>query len=207
MINSNQFYNVIDPAMIKLCIDNYYSNSTFETDTMNKADTKNVLGLLTPMIENMLGKKLMYTGGNYYKHNKPYLPHTDYKTHENNTLTVVIPLSYTGSQPSLVIFDQKWELDSVTWCMHLPVQYFCYNIGVKGCPAEYPVIGLTDKEINNELYINYLNHFPKQLLRGLSGTVFPFEVGSILVFDNRYIHCTSKLDGEKLGISLRFKIL
>ena len=193
--------------MIKLCIDNYYSNSTFETDTMNKADTKNVLGLLTPMIENMLGKKLMYTGGNYYKHNKPYLPHTDYKTHENNTLNVVIPLSYTGSQPSLVIFDQKWELDSVTWCMHLPVQYFRYNIGVKGCPAEYPVIGLTDKEIDNELYINYLNHFPKQVVRGLSGTVFPFEVGSILVFDNRYIHCTSKLDGEKLGISLRFKIL
>ena len=193
--------------MIKLCIDNYYSNSTFETDTMNKADTKNVLGLLTPMIENMLGKKLMYTGGNYYRHNKPYLPHTDYKTYEDNTLNVVIPLSYTSSQPSLIIFDQKWELDSVTWCMHLPVQYFRYNIGVKGCPAEYPVIGLTDKEIDNELYINYLNHFPKQLLRGLSGTVFPFEVGSILVFDNRYIHCTSKLDGEKLGISLRFKIL
>ena len=193
--------------MIKRCIDDYYSKSTFETDTMNKAVTKNVLGLLTPMIENMLGKKLMYTGGNYYRHNTPYLPHTDYKTYEDNTLNVVIPLSYTNSQPSLIIFDQKWELDSVTWCMHLPVQYFRYNIGVKGCPAEYPVIGLTDKEIDNELYINYLNHFPKQLLRGLSGTVFPFEVGSILVFDNRYIHCTSKLDGEKLGISLRFKIL
>ena len=193
--------------MIKRCIDDYYSNSTFETDTMNKADTKNVLGLLTPIIENMLGKKLMYTGGNYYRHNKPYLPHTDYKTYEDNTLNVVIPLSYTNSQPSLIIFDQKWELDSVTCCMHLPVQYFRYNIGVKGCPAEYPVIDLTDKEIDNELYINYLNHFPKQLLRGLSGTVFPFEVGSVLVFDNRYIHCTSKLDGEKLGISLRFKVL
>ena len=193
--------------MIKRCIDDYYSNSTFETDTMNKADTKNVLGLLTPMIENMLGKKLMYTGGNYYRHNTPYLPHTDYKTYEDNTLNVVIPLSYTNSQPSLIIFDQKWELDSVTWCMHLPVQYFRYNIGVKGCPAEYPVIDLTNKEIDNDLYINYLNHYPKQLLRGLSGTVFPFEVGSMLVFDNRYIHCTSKLDGEKLGISLRFKIL
>ena len=202
-----QYFNVIDQSMIKRCIDDYYSNSTFETDTMNKADTKNVLVLLTPMIENMLGKKLMYTGGNYYRHNTPYLPHTDYKTYENNTLNVVIPLSYTNSQPSLIIFDQKWELDSVTWCMHLPVQYFRYNIGVKGCPAEYPVVGLTNKEIDNDLYINYLNHYPKQLLRGLSGTVFPFEVGSMLVFDNRYIHCTSKLDGEKLGISLRFKIL
>lgn len=205
MINSNQFYNVIDPAMIKLCIDDYYSNSTFETDIMNKADTKNVLGLLTPMIENILGKKLIYTGGNFYRHDKPYLPHTDYKTYENNTLNVVIPLFYTNSQPSLVIFDQKWELDSVTWCMQHPVQYFKYNIGVKGCPAEYPVVGLTNKEIDNELYVNYLNHFPKELLRGLSGTVFPFEVGSMIVFDNRYIHCTSSLDGEKLGISLRFE--
>ena len=202
-----QYFNVIDKSMIKRCIDDYYSNSTFETDTMNKADTKNVLGLLTPMIENMLGKKLTYTAGNYYRHNKPYLPHTDYKTYENNTLNVVIPLSYTNNQPSLVIFDQKWELDSVTWCMHLPVQYFRANIGVKGCPAEYPVVGLTDKEIDNELYVKYLNHYPKELLRGLSGTVFPFEVGSMIVFDNRYIHCTSILDGEKLGISLRFKVL
>lgn len=202
-----QYFNVIDQSMIQGCIDDYYSNSTFETDTMNKADTKNVLGLLTPMIENMLGKKLMYTGGNYYKHSKPYLPHTDYKTYENNTLNVVIPLSYTNGQPSLIIFDQKWELDSVTWCMHLPVQYFRSNIGVKGCPAEYPVVGLTNKEIDNELYVNYLDHYPKQLLRGLSGTVFPFEIGSMLVFDNRYIHCTSRLDGEKLGITLMFKIL
>ena len=193
--------------MIKRCIDDYYSNSTFETDIMNKADTKNVLGLLTPMIETILEKKLMYTGGNFYKHDKPYLPHTDYKTYEDNTLNVVIPLSYTNSQPSLIIFDQQWELDSVTWCMHLPVQYFRYNIGVKGCPAEYPVVGLTGKEIDDKLYVNYLNHYPKKLLRGLSGTVFPFEVGSMLVFDNRYIHCTSKLDGEKLGISLRFKVL
>jgi hypothetical protein len=204
---TEQHFNVIDPSMIKKCIDDYYSNSTFETDTMNKADTKNVLGLLTPMIENMLGKNLMYTGGNFYRHDKPYLPHTDYKTYENNTLNVVIPLSYTNSQPSLIIFDQKWELDSVTWCMQYSVQYFRYNIGVKGCPAEYPVIGLTDKEIDNELYTKYLNHYPKIFLRGLSGKVFPFEVGSILVFDNRHIHCTSKLDGEKLGISLRFKIL
>ena len=207
MIKANQFFNVIDLLIIKKCVDDYYSNSTFETDTMNKADTKNVLDLFTPMIENMLGKKLMYTGGNYYRHDKPYLPHTDYKTYENNTLNVVIPLSYSNSQPSLIIFDQKWELDSITWCMHFPVQYFRYNIGVKGCPAEYPVIGLTNQEINNELYVNYLNHYPKELLRGLSGTAFPFTIGSMIIFDNKYIHCTSKLDGEKLGITLRFKIL
>ena len=53
MIKANQFFNVIDPLIIKKCIDDYYSNSTFETDTMNKADTKNVLGLFTPMIENI----------------------------------------------------------------------------------------------------------------------------------------------------------
>lgn len=205
MINSSQFYNVIDPLMIKRCIDDYYSNSTFENDTMNKADTKNVLNLLIPILENVLEKKLIHTGGNFYKHSKPYLPHTDYKTYEDNTLNVIIPLSYTNSQPSLVIFDQRWEQDSVTWCMHTAVRYFKYNIGVKGYPAEYPVTGLTGIDIDEDLYKEYLTHYPKNMLRGLSGNTFPFEPGSIIIFDNRYIHCTSKLDGEKLGITLRFK--
>ena len=44
--------------MIKRCIDDYYSNSTFETSTMNKADTKNVLSLLTPILESILEKNI-----------------------------------------------------------------------------------------------------------------------------------------------------
>jgi hypothetical protein len=200
-----QLFDVIDTDTINLCMKEYYKNTVFETDTMNKADPKDIVEFLKPIFEKTLGKQLEYTGGNYYKHTTPYLPHTDYKTYQNNTLNIVIPLSYTGSQPSLVIFDQRWEQDSVTWCMQYPVQYFDHNIGVNGCPADYPVKGLTKTEIDNDLYNKYLTHYPKNLLRGLTGKSYPFEIGSIIVFDNRYIHCTSKLCGEKLGITLRFK--
>lgn len=57
----------------------------------------------------------------------------------------------------------------------------------------------------NNLYKKYLTHYPKNLLKGLTGNSFPFEPGSIIVFDNRFIHCTSKLNGEKLGITFGFK--
>ena len=200
-----QKFKVIDQSILDLCIADYGSKESYETDLMNKASPENVLTKLKPILENLLEKSLIYTGGNYYKHGKPYLPHTDYKTYEDNTLNVVVPLWYTNSLPSLVIFDQRWEQDSVTWCMQHSVQYFRYNIGVKGYPAEYPVVGLTDKDINEDLYKEYLTHYPKNMLRGLSGNTFPFEPGSIIIFDNRFIHCTSKLDGEKLGITLGFK--
>jgi hypothetical protein len=199
-----QKFKVIDQSILDLCIADYGSKESYETDLMNKASPENVLTKLKPILENLLEKSLTYTGGNYYKHSKPYLPHTDYKKNENNTLNIVIPLSYTKSLPSLVIFDQRWMIDSVTWCMDNPIQHFTYNTGIKGCPADYPVTDLTNEDINDTLYQNYLNHYPKNLLRGLTGKAFPFEIGSIIVFDNRFIHCTSNMDGEKLGITLRF---
>jgi hypothetical protein len=172
---------------------------------MNKASPGDSLIAIQSILEVTLGRKLDFVTGNFYKHATPYLPHTDFKTYEQNYLNIVIPLSYSGEQASLVVFDQTWSQDSITWCMHYPVQQFTYNTGVKGCPYEYPVNGLTKKEINDELYRSYLSHYPKHCLFGLSGKAYPFEPGSIIVFDNRHIHCTSKMNGEKLGISLRFK--
>jgi hypothetical protein len=172
---------------------------------MNKAIPGHSLLSIQEIIENTLGRKLEFVTGNFYKHTIPYLPHTDFKTYEQNYLNIVIPLSYSGEQASLVVFDQTWDQDSVTWCMHNPVQYFTYNTGVKGCPCEYPVNGLTGMEIDDILYQHYLSHYPKHCLFGLSGNAYPFEPGSIIIFDNRHVHCTSKMNGEKLGISLRFK--
>lgn len=200
-----QKFNAIDQETIDLCINDYNSRDVYDTATMNKADPGSIIDVLKPKIEDCLGMKLKYAGGNYYKHKEPYLPHTDYKKHLDNKLNIVIPLSYTNSIPSLVIFDQCWELDSVTWCMHLPVHYFTYNTGVKGYPSEYPIKGSTGQDIDDTLYHKYLDHYPKNTLFGLSGSAFPFTIGSVIAFDNRLIHCTSKLDGEKLGITLRFK--
>jgi hypothetical protein len=200
-----QRFNVVDPDIISRCIEDYNSREVYITPTMNKTYPGNSLGPLQQIIENVVGRKLEYCTGNFYKHSIPYLPHTDYKSHKENTLNVVIPLSYTGTKPHLVVFDQVWTLDSVTWCMHHPVYYFESNIGVKGCPYEYPVEHLTDSDIDEILYKEHLSHYPKETLKGLSGKAYPFEVGSVIIFDNRKIHCTSNFKGEKLGISLRFK--
>jgi hypothetical protein len=203
-IDTLQKFNVIDSELLSILINDYQSRKIYDTDTMNKASPGNSLAAIQEALENALDRKLEFVTGNFYKHTVPYLPHTDFKTYQQNYLNVVIPLSYSGEQASLVIFDQVWEQDSVTWCMHHAVQHFNYNIGVKGCPYEYPVNGLTGRDIDNDLY-QCLSHYPRQSLFGLSGRVYPFETGSIIVFDNRHIHCTSKMNGEKLGISLRFK--
>jgi len=203
-ISRLQKFDVIDSTTISRLIDDYNSRKIYETGTMNKTDPGDSLFIVQELLETALDRKLEYVTGNFYKHTLPYLPHTDFKTYEQNYLNIVIPLSYSGERPNLVVFDQIWEQDSITWCMHYPVQYFSYNIGVKGCPYEYPVKGLTGKNIDNELY-HYLSHYPEHCLFGLSGKVYPFELGSIIAFDNRHIHCTGKLIGEKLGISLRFK--
>ena len=200
-----QKFNVIDYTIISRLVDDYNSRKSYDTSTMNKVGPGNSLAIIQDELENALGRKLEFVTGNFYKHTIPYLPHTDFKTYEQNYLNIVIPLSYSGDQASLVIFDQVWELDSISWCMHHPVQYFTYNTGVKGCPYEYPVKNLTGKIIDDNLYNLHLSHYPKNCLFGLSGQAYPFEPGSVIIFDNRHIHCTSKMNGEKLGISLRFK--
>ena len=201
----NQYLNVVSPELIESAIDDYNSRSLYDTDTMNKAGPGISLELFTPIIEQVLGKQLCYKSGNFYKHSSPYLPHTDYKTYQDNTINVVIPLMYTGQQASLIIFDQEWDQDSVTWCMQHPVMYFSTNTGVKGYPHEYPIKNKTGLPIDNTLYKQYLSHYPMHGLSELSGTAYPFEIGSMIIFNNRQIHCTSKMNGVKLGISLRFK--
>ena len=207
MISTIQKFNSISSDLIKFCINEYNSIGTYKTATMKKAHPGASIGMLQPIIEAELNLSLIYCSGNYYSHNNsPYHPHTDYKKYQDNIINVVIPLSYTGYQSSLIIFDQMWDLDSVTWCMHRPVIRFETNTGVKGCPYEYPVLNLTNTAIDSNLYETYLNRYPKKCLFGLSGNAYLFEPGSMIIFDNKKIHCTGKMDGEKTGLSLRFKI-
>ena len=205
MIDTVQKFNVIPPSMIQELVVYYESIGQYDTEKMNKADPGPGKDLVNDTLEDILGKKLDLVQGNFYKHSVPYLPHTDYKTYNPGSINVVIPLSYKNSISHLVIFDQIWDQDSVTWCMHYPVEYFKINIGIKGAPYEYPIKNSTEKDIDQNFYEKYLNIYPKETLFGLSGSAYPFEPGSIIVFDNQRIHCTSKMPGEKLGLTLRFK--
>ena len=200
-----QQFNAVSDEILDTLIDHYVTAGSYDTASMNKLPANLLAHLITPIIEVIVDRELTYAGGNFYKHVVPYLPHTDYQPRDNNILNVVIPMQYTESLPNLIVFDQTWEQSPVTWSMHHKVQSFTVNIGVKGCPYEYSSIkNLTGKEIDHTL-LQYLNHYPKQCLFGLSGSAYPFVPGSVILFDNRKIHCTSSFTGTKLGLSLRYR--
>lgn len=207
MIDTVQKFNVIDQEILTQCITDYYSRNTYQTSSMNKCSPGSSEKILTDVCQRVLGKRLQFHSGNFYKHTTPYLPHTDYRIDQDNELNIVIPLEFKGTTPHLVVFDQIWNRDSVTWCMNKGLIHFEVNTGVKGRPADYSdVQGLTNLPVEDKLY-EYLKHYPKDMLFGLSGDAFSFTPGSIIAFNNKQIHCTSSFIGEKLGISLRFKIL
>jgi len=206
MINTIQPFEIVSQSVISTLINHYNAAESYETEIMNKLPSTDIEHLATPIISEILKTKIKYINGNFYKHSIPYLPHTDYHPRDNNTINVVIPLQYSNSLPSLVIFDQAWDQAPVTWCMQHRVQTYAVNIGVKGCPYEYPSVkNLTGKRIDDSLY-QHLTHYPRNFLFGLSGTACPFKIGSIILFDNRKIHCTSTFTGTKLGLSLRYQV-
>jgi hypothetical protein len=174
---------------------------TEEVDTWAKAMPGPAVEIINDF---MYGYKRV--GGNYYRHDSPYLPHTDHKEKWGNTINVIAPLHSTDPNAKLIVFDQKWHKDSVTWCLHNGVWYFEYNTGVKGRPYDYKEVeGLTDEPISDELY-QYLGWADKKQWFGLTGDAMPFVPGDLLIFDNKYIHTTGKLDGIKIGLSLRYKL-
>ncbi len=208
-IDTVQKFNVIPDFIINECIDDYNSKDKRHPGVMNTADPGIHIGKISNIVEDILGKKIQFKSGNYYQHDKPYLPHTDWFSHLDNNLNVVIPLQIQypmGHSPSLVVFDQKWRRNGVTWCMHHPVLDFCPNTGVKGNPNEYPVENKTGLAMPYDFKSSHLPHYHGLDLFGLSGQAYSFTRGSAIIFDNQRIHCTSYFKGTKLGLSLRYKL-
>jgi hypothetical protein len=197
--------NIIPQIVIDEVIKDYNSRSDYQTSTMNKADPGLSLSLVLPYCEKALGTDLEFKSGNFYKHTQPYLPHTDYRVSQGNEINVVIPLEYSGQQASLVVFDQAWYVDSVTWCLTHDIIHFEVNTGVPGRPCDHwQLVNHTYKPIDKKFHKKYLSHYPIDCYFGLSGEAFLFQPTSMIVFDNRLVHCTSKFKGQKLGLSLRF---
>lgn len=198
---------MIPLSLIEEAIEEYHSLVADNTVMNISHPSHKIITKLLPYIKQAAGKdNIMHAGGNYYKHNFPYLPHTDYEGEKGNTINVVIPLwKDVEVEPFLVVFDQIYHgYFPVTWMMHHPVYTLSYHTALKGTPSEYNLEGTTDEPIDNELY-QHVTHFHKNHLHGLTGNAYAFEPGSCIVFDNRQVHCTSNFKGEKLGLSLRFK--
>ncbi len=153
--------------------------------------------------------ELMYgyerVGGNYYKHDHPYLPHTDHRKEWENTINVVVPIHTTDPNASLVVFDQQYHEDSVTWCFDHLIE-FKVNTGIIGRPCDYnQVTNLSNQPISEDLY-EKLKWADRDKWFGLTGQALDFKPGNLLIFDNKNIHATGVLNGTKLGLSLRYKI-
>lgn len=167
---------------------------------MKKADSDSAYEITKPIFNNIL-PEYEYVGGNFYKHCYPYLPHTDHKKEWGESINVVVPL--TNSDAKLIVFDQKWKEDSVTWTFDYEGLSFETNPAVPGRPCDYNIIDSTEQPIPQKLFedINWGN---KTDWFGLSGESYKMTPCNMIVFDNQYIHATSNFEGEKLGVNFRF---
>jgi hypothetical protein len=188
-VSTQQLFNVVSDAHIDKLIEYYDGHGSYDTATMNKISVDNGMDLCVEICKSLIPFDVEYQSGNFYEHSGPYIP---------SSCTV---------PASLVVFDQVYVHNSVTWCLDQPIMYFSINTGVAGNPCDYDVLNLTNREVDDALYKNFLFHHTKECFSGLSGNAYPFEVGSAIIFDNRRIHCTSHFVGTKLGVSLRFKKL
>lgn len=202
----NNYYVNIDQQVVDDCIADYYSNKTFRSKEMAKADPKVHIDYFTNLAIKTLEEKVSFVSGNYYKHSLPYLPHTDYKKHLDNKLNMVIPLEITGEEASLLIFDQMWLEDSVTWDMGFDrIVELKTNTYTKGSPIEYDITNKTGKPFDIDTHSKYVKYYKIEDLYGLTCSAYDFVPGKAMLFDNRRLHCTSHFQGKKLGLSLRFK--
>ena len=198
------FEGVVPKGMLDSLILDYNSREEYDTDSMKKASPQQSGKIMEPLIQNYIGKEWKLKSGNFYKHEKPYLPHTDFRKEYVESVNVVIPLQYDGTQPRFIVFDQWYPEDSVTWCLDVPVIDFSINTGVAGRPCDWPgVKGLTGKPIDDLFYKLYLWR-SKEQCNGLSGSAYKFQPGNMIIHNNQLIHCTSKFNGSKLGLTLRF---
>jgi hypothetical protein len=207
MVLSEQRFNVVD---IEPLVEYYDSIGVYRSETMKKADPGKALLWIEPSLRKCFPFVKQFVGGNFYKHKSPYLPHTDHQQRWGLTsVNIVIPLSFNGTQPFLVVFDQKWKNDPKTWTMVYEKDEgkisSSTNTQLKGLPCQYEIEGKTGEDINETFCEQYLP-LPNKCYYDLSGEAFPFTPGSAIIFDNSKIHCTSKFIGEKLGLSLRYTV-
>lgn len=202
-----QFFDVLPKEIVDKCISYYDSIGSYRSETMQKASPGESLEWVMPFLKEHfpIGK---FLGGNYYKHSVAYLPHTDHQLEWGaSSVNIVLPLWYTGTPASLIVFDQWWDGNPVTWTMiHKPrpgVISSSTNGQLQGLPGNYDIHNKTGEEMEHHFWAQHLQ-YPKECYKELSGDAFPFTPGSAIMFDNTKIHCTSKFIGTKLGLSLRF---
>ena len=207
-MQTTQLSDIFSDEERNALLDIYRSHESYDTEEMKKAPVcDKTMNIVEERIRQLIGTDYVYVSGNYYSHQKPFYPHTDFQKEWKESINMVIPLENNTEDKNgkLVIFDQLWEDDSKTWMMIHPVKEYAVNKALPGCPFDYSITNHTNEKMSLLFWETLLKHFPSWCWQGLSGSTYNYEENSIIIFDNRRIHCTNNFKGNKTGLTLRYK--
>lgn len=167
-------------------------------------------------------------GDNWYLTDQGYGPHADApKGDLGSYLHVVIPIQKSfANDHTLIIFDQaskigtlsftgKFEQNDVRLADHSvaknidPDHHRFSDCQKTGIARDVYVTNCTNKEIDKQFYFDYCDTiYPQNMFWGLSGSVYPWQPGDVIMFDSSQIHATGKMppNTTKLGISMLFAL-
>lgn len=140
-----------------------------------------------------------FSRGNFFLHSHPYYPHVDGYEDELNVLLPLRKLSIYAQ--TFVVFNQTFPRPA-TWSKDPKLGEFKINKLRKMSPADdYEVKGLT------ELPCPLVHQLPgvADFWFGLSGSVYLWTPGAVIMFPSNHIHATGRQLGEKLGLTLVYK--
>lgn len=167
-----------------------------------KFDKKEFNWLLQDL--NISGK---ITGGNFFETPNPFHIHTDTGKKEELVglipkFNIVIPLT-ENEDHNTVIFNQHWYGDASHFMVGSIYKYWpdpVYNLRKNNYQD---VEGLSDTDIDFDVYKKYLKHLPYETVQGLSiKEIVPWNIGEALVFDSTLLHCGSYFNGFKKGLTI-----
>jgi len=167
-------------------------------------------------------------GDNWYLTDQGYGPHADAPKGEmGRYLHVVVPIEKSfDNDHSLIIFDQSSKIGTISFtgkfeqheikvadesvAKNIDADHHrfgdCQKTGI--ARSEY-VTNCTESEIDKDFYYKYCDTiYPQNMFWGLSGSVYPWQPGDVIMFNSSQIHATGKMppNTTKLGISMLFAL-
>lgn len=157
-------------------------------------------------------KPLNDCGGNIYKHDHDYGPHTD-SYRPDQLINCLIPIYLhepTEEKQHIVIFDQYisngvgriWRCKP--WKGETELEF---NKKTELSPYQDELVHNKIEGIDMEFYKKYLEHagtWP-DMYRGLTGTAYEAVPGNLILFNSNHIHTTGKLNCSwKIGLFQQF---
>ena len=209
-----EFKNIISTSIRKELTNFFWESKDkhYQTRTMLKIRepwNEITKELLEPILSNIMNTR-NNLGDNYFYHKYSYLPHCECGYDNKESYNVLIPLELENAKDDqyFIIFDQLFLHIGNTFCGDLEISDFDHNKLYRGRIKDEDADNLTHKNIDLQFYKTYLESKSRsrELFWGLSGNVFNWEPGNVIIFDSRHIHCSGKMNCDaKLGLSLRFE--